>query len=284
MLTRFPDRSLEQITFGEFRQAFGGGLAAQLSVLARLEALYWMPPQRPASARVAAESIAPATSPGELHALVQRVLALPWLAKVSRDDIRFRYPGPGTLDEWLRHQFAGAALPADAVDLLRKLGAAAGMTAADEARELLLAACDECLPHDIDGASRWSTMLMARHLSSQGTGKTLSEIGEEHGITRERVRQICAEGEEVLQERDILTPALDRVLAAVERIAPCAVAEADEQFARFIGQGAGVECLIAWARRLADRARGSSATVCVAPCEARWWRWPSWSAPTPRPG
>jgi hypothetical protein len=117
-------------------------------------------------------------------------------------------------------------------------------------RELALAVCDECVPHDLEGAQRWSTMLLARYLSPSGTGKTLHEIGDEHGITRERVRQICAECEEVLLERVVATPSLDRALAAIERIAPCGVDEANEQLARFIGDDAGVECLIGWAKAL----------------------------------
>lgn len=250
VLARHPERPLEQLPLGEFRRAFGGNLERHLAVLARLEALYWTPPPRPAQRPrvfVAPQSAAP-VPPAELQELADRVLALPWLAKVSPQDLRFGYPGPGPLPEWIREQLLEELVPAFAADLLQKLEDASKMTAAEEARALTFAAGQECLPRmNPDAAERWPAMFLARRMSAQGRGKTLVEVGDANGLTRERVRQICEAFEEVFQRSEAVTPALDRALAAVARIAPCGVDEANEQLARFIGEGAGVECLIAWA-------------------------------------
>lgn len=253
VLARYPERPLEELTLGEFRRAFGGHLERHLAVLARLEALYWTPPPRPAQRRrvfVAPQSAAP-VPPGELRELAKRVLALPWLAKVSATDLRFGYPGPGTLPEWMREQLLQDLVPAYAASLLRKLDDASRMTAADEVRALTDAAGQECLPRmNPEAAERWPGMFLARHLSAEGTGRTLLQIGDANGLTRERVRQICEAYEEVFQRSEAVTPALDRVFSAAARIAPCGVDEANEQLARFIGDGAGIESLIAWAQTL----------------------------------
>lgn len=256
VLARNPDKPLEQLTLGEFRQGFGAALERQLAVLARLEALYWSPPPRPAQRPrvfVVPQSAAP-VPPRDVQDLADRVLALAWLAKVTPQDLRFGYPGTGTLAAWIREQLLEDLVPAYAASLLHKLDEASKMTAAEEVRALTAAAGEECLPRmNPEAADRWPGMFLARHISPQGAGKTLLEIGDANGITRERVRQICEAFEDVFQRSEAVTPALDRVLAAVTRIAPCGVEEANEQLARFIGEGAGVECLIAWAETVGHK-------------------------------
>lgn len=256
VLARHSERPLEQLTLGEFRGAFGGKLERQLAVLARLEALYWTPPPRPAQRPrvfVAPQSAAPVPA-SELQDLADRVLALPWLATVTQQDLRFGYPGPGTLPEWMREQLLEEMVPFFTASLLRKLDDASQMTAAEEARALTLAAGQECLPPtNPEAAERWPAMFLARHIAAQGTGKTLVEVGDANGLTRERVRQICETFEDVFHRSEAVTPALDRALAAVARIAPCGVDEANQQLARFIGEGAGVECLIAWAQTVGQK-------------------------------
>lgn len=257
VLARYPDRPLQNITLGEFRRAFAGPLERQLAVLARLEALYWQPPARPAPAgpRIPLHLAGPSEDAPvpvvELRDLSERVLALPWLAGVSPEDLRFAYPGPGPLPQWLREQLQGQTVTPFTAGLLKKLDAANKMTAAEEVLALTLAAGEEGLPRkNPEAAQRWPAMFLARHLSAEGTGQTLVEVGEKYGVTRERVRQICEAFEEVFARSQAAAPALDRVLQAVARIAPCSIEEANEQLARFIGEGAGVEALIAWARVL----------------------------------
>lgn len=258
VLSRYPDRPLQDIALGEFRQAFGGPLERQLAVLARLEALYWQPPARvvgPGGPRVPLHlAVPPEEAPvpvAEVREISERVLALPWLAEVSREDLRFAYPGPEPLPQWLRDQLRGETVTPFTAGLLTKLDVAHKMTAAEEVLALTLAAGEEGLPRkNPEAAQRWPGMFLERHLSVKGAGNTLVEVGEKFGITRERVRQICEAFEEVFERSDAAAPALDRVLQAVARIAPCSIEEANEQLARFIGEGAGVESLIAWARVL----------------------------------
>lgn len=253
VLAKHPEIPLEQMTLGEFKRAFRGTLERLLAVLAQLEALYWTPPSRPAQRLVlldAQQSAAPVPS-GELRELAERVLSLPWVARVTPQDLRFGYPGSGTLPHWIREQLREDLVPAFTVSLLRRLDDASKITAAQEARDLTVAAGRECVPRtNSDAAERWPALFLARHISALGSGKTLLEVGGAYGLTRERVRQICESFEEVLQRSAVVTPALDRAFAAIARIAPCGVHEANEQLARFIGEGAGVECLIAWAETL----------------------------------
>lgn len=258
VLTRHRDKPLEQLTLGEFRHGFGATLERQLAVLARLEALYWTPPPRPVPRpRVVVPHCAAPLLPGELQDLAERVLALPWLVKVTREDLRFCYPGPGTLPEWIREQLLQETVPAVAISLLRRLAAAAKLTAAEEAYALTLAAGEDCLPRmNPDAGERWTAMFLARHMSAQGSGMTLLEVGDANGLTRERVRQICEAFEDVFKHSDAVTPALDRALAAIARIAPCGVDEANQQLTRFIGAGAGVECLISWAKTVGQESVG----------------------------
>jgi hypothetical protein len=259
VLERYRDKAFEQLTVREFRRAFGSPLERLLAVLARLESLYWTPPPRPdhrPRVFVAPQSAAPIAA-SELQDVADRVLALPWLAKVTHQDLRFSYPGPGSLPEWLREQLLEDMVPAYAAILLQKLDAAANLTAAEEARALTLAAGEECLPRtNPEAAERWPAMFLARHISAQGAGRTLLEVGDQNELTRERIRQICEAFEDVFQRSEAVTPALDRVLAAVARIAPCGVDDANEQLARFIGEGAGIECLIPWAERLGHASVG----------------------------
>lgn len=253
------EKPFEQLTLGEFREGFGAALERQLAVLARLEALYWSPPPRPAfrsRVLVAPQSTAPVPV-SQLQDLAERVLALPWLGKITPHDLRFGYPGRATLPEWVREQMGQDLVPAFAANLLERLDSAAKLTAAEEARAIALAAGHECLPRtNPEAGERWPAMFLARHIAPMGPGRTLVEIGEENGLTRERVRQICEAFEEVLQRSEAVTPALDTALAAVARIAPCGVNEANEQLGRFIGDGAGVESLIAWAHTLGQQGIG----------------------------
>ena len=92
--------------------------------------------------------------------------------------------------------------------------------------------------------------MVARHMSAKGPGRTLQEVGALFEVTRERIRQVCEAMEQVMHETPPVTPALDRVLRATARIAPCSLDEVNEQLARFIGEGTGIEALIAWAETL----------------------------------
>ncbi len=259
VLTLHPERPFETLTLDDLRQGFHKKLAHMLAVLARIEAIYWIPPHRPTMRSRAVVSPQPeAPFPkGEVRPLLERVLAIPWISNVSPQDLRFGFPGAGTLPDWLTAQMRGSSVPASVVELLKKLDAAQNLTAFDEARALIAAAGKECIPQSSPGATdRWVDIFMARHFSVRRAGKTLATVGVEFNLTRERVRQIAEAFEAVFRRSPAISPSLDRALEAVARIAPCDVEEANEQLGRFLGDGAGVESLISWAAIIGNSATG----------------------------
>ncbi|MEE8452375.1 MAG: sigma factor-like helix-turn-helix DNA-binding protein [Thermoguttaceae bacterium] len=65
-----------------------------------------------------------------------------------------------------------------------------------------------------------------------GRQHTLTEIGTQFGITRERVRQVCAKLTKKRKGiKKILAPVMDRALAMIERRLPCSVAELEAELA-----------------------------------------------------
>jgi len=243
-------RPLAELTLREVKEALKLPLEHTLAVLARLEAVYWVPPAQ-AQRRYAPaviEQYSPCCVSDEMRALAEEVLQLRWLKSVKPQDVRFAYPGEEALPDWIRDQMAQPAVPGIVPDLLQRLAAADKLTAADEARAIVEAVGVLCVPRtNPEAAPRWVAILLSRHISPQGDGRTLIEVGDANGVTRERIRQICEEFEDVFVELDIATPALDKVLLATSRITPCSVDEVNEQLARFIGEGAGIESLLRWA-------------------------------------
>jgi hypothetical protein len=69
-------------------------------------------------------------------------------------------------------------------------------------------------------SSRGAEMAV-RYLGWDGTGThTLQEIGDQHGLTRERVRQVCDRPIGALRERVVFAPVLERALRFVDRSVP----------------------------------------------------------------
>lgn len=246
-------RPLAELTLREVKELLKVPLEHTLAVLARLEAVYWVPPAQVQERYTpsATEQCSPCSVSPEMRTLAEEVLHLRWLKSVKPRDIRFAYPGELALPEWIRAQMAQPAVPGVLPDLLQRLAAADKCTAAEEAHAIAEAAGGLCVPRsNPEAAPRWVAMLLSRHISPQGDGRTLLEVGDANGVTRERIRQICEAFEDVFVESDVATPALDRVLEATSRIAPCSVDEVNQQLARFIGDGAGIESLLHWAKVL----------------------------------
>lgn len=254
LLDLSDEKPLEVWTLREVKEALHLPLEQTLGILAKLEAVYWRPSTAPRPSRsdqqFRHESSVPVSD--GLREQAEAVLRLSWVGKVTRHDLRFGFAGEGAFGEWLRKQMAGSSVPSSLPDLLQRLVVADKLTAEDEAKELAIAAGKECAPKsDGDGTlKKWVSMLMQRYISRRGAGRTLQEVGDDFGITRERVRQVCEAFEELFAEVDAATPALDRALMAASRVAPCEVDELDEQLRRFIGENAGIEALVAWATML----------------------------------
>lgn len=185
----------------------------------------------------------------DLRKRARAALALPWLDKVTRNDLRFGYAGEAALSDWVATHLHAKTAPPSFAALLDRLLNADKQTAEAEARELALQAARDCAPRSGGEAEmlRRVAMLMRRHLSRTGTGRTLSEVGSEFGVTKERVRKVCEPIDDLLATAKAATPALDRVLQAAARISPASVEEIDGQLRRFIGEDAGIESLVSWA-------------------------------------
>ncbi|MCY4754467.1 hypothetical protein [Pelomonas aquatica] len=253
-LERLPlteERPLEVWTLREVKEHLFLPLERTLELLARLEAMYWQPPS-PAS-RIAPtelmEQTAPVAVTPELQQLADAVLELPWLKGVSSHDLRFGHGADAPLPDWIRTQVQGSTVPESFLKLLERLLAAEQLTAAEEAKDIAVAAARDCAPKGADTAAieRWVSIFLRRHISPTGPGRILADVGAEFGVTRERIRQICESFEEYLAEVQPATPALDRALRAAARVAPAQVDDLDEQLRRFIGDDAGMASLVPWA-------------------------------------
>jgi hypothetical protein len=251
LLRTSAPRELPSLTVRELKTALAAPLVRVLELLARLEALYWAPGPTGARTRLFAPAAEPMAMTPPIRAELARAIALPWSATVHATDMRFGFPGAGTLREWLAQWLDAPRAPADALRLARRVVQADTFTVAEEAQALAHAVSEAQRPRaGATATERWARILLARHLSPQGPGRTLEDVGAQFGVTRERVRQVCSLMERTLAEAASATPALDRLLAALARTVPCSPEEANEQFARFLGEGAGTESLVDWARML----------------------------------
>jgi len=240
---------LQQLSLRTVKDALHQPLDRVLSMLARIEAVYWVPPALPAIEfeQRLFEGV-PVAVDDSLRAKAAEVLERPWVQQVDTQDLRFEVPAAGRVCDWIAQQLVLPLAHGRLRSVLQALDEAHHMSGADEARALGAAAAARTQPRQgADAGTRWVDMLMARHISPDGKGRTLQEVGVTFGVTRERVRQVCEAMEEVLLQVPVATPGLDRVLRAAARIAPSGLDEVNEQLARFIGEGAGVEALVAWA-------------------------------------
>lgn len=253
-LERLPvtaERPLEVWTLREVKEHLFLPLERTFELLARLEAMYWQPPS-PASkitpTTLMSQTALVAVTP-EVQRLADAVLELPWLKGVSGHDLRFGHGSDVPLPDWIRTQVQGSTVQESVPKLLERLLAAEKLTAAEEAKDIAVAAARDCVPKGADAAAveRWVSILLRRHISPTGPGRILADVGEEFGVTRERIRQICESFEEYLAEVQPAAPALDRVLRAAARVAPAQVDDLDGQLRRFIGDGAGMASLVPWA-------------------------------------
>lgn len=83
----------------------------------------------------------------------------------------------------------------------------------------------QALVSAIERDSRYSSIFFSRYGINGTSEKTLQEVGDIYGITRERVRQICGRICKDLQG-DFYTPILDKVISSIDELCPTSVKDA----------------------------------------------------------
>jgi hypothetical protein len=238
-------RPLAARTLKAVKQGMKIPLTRVLSILARIEAVSWTPPP-PSQMEVVHRRQLPQFVDDALRALAGEALQLPWIGKVAADDLRFSFPSELPLPDWIAREVSQSEASWQLEPLLRLLLTAETLTAEQEFRELALAALRQSRKKPAPTkADRWIDIFEARHLSLEGPGRTLLEVAAPLGLTRERVRQITESFESVLLSAAHVTPAADRAMAAVLRMAPCSTEEANKQCESLLGPRLGIEALLA---------------------------------------
>jgi hypothetical protein len=250
MLRWYAPRPLEELTLQEVREAMPPSLERVMSILARLEAVYWQPVEHTSRQRKPTPAPQTVAVTPEMRALAAEVGTWPWLDAIHPDDPRFGYPGPGPLPQWVKAQATAPRAHERLPTLLEAVVEASMLTAAEEAQALARAANEWRLNKRIadEAQDRWANIVVARYVSTHGRGRTLEGVASEFGVTRERIRQICEEFERSCAECRPATPALDRVLHAAADLVPSNLDEVNAKLAPLSGPGAGIESLLAWAQ------------------------------------
>ena len=101
-----------------------------------------------------------------------------------------------------------------------------------------------------DASPRNRDILVGYYGWADGRTHTLTDIGDRHGITRERVRQICAKLTKRVKNAVMATPVLDRTLKLIDESLPVPAARIEDEFARLrlTAVGMGLDAVAAAAR------------------------------------
>lgn len=238
-------------------------VAEALGVLAKLEALYWVPMTQPPATVTTEQALADVPSHPELVERVRSCAASPWVQALDPDDLRFPSIDGVKLAAWALAQVDKHVLSGMAHEICRRMIAAHKATWAEELSDLALAAINhaEHRPGSDEAEGRWLGIFLARYGGPRGL--SLKAVGERYGITRERVRQICEYMMAALRAQPVKMPALERLLAAAARVMPLSTDEADSQLTRLLGENVGLLAAMRFADEmgLANPVRRSSAVA-----------------------
>lgn len=247
-----PGRDFGELSFVEVKQVVKKPAVIVIGLLAAVEAAEWTPPPFAPHRRPERDAIRrfDDTTPVELtervRELAQRALSLPWVTSIPEGDLRLQAPGGAAPLPWVREQLEQQCVSSHLEPVLQAIVDAEEMSYAAEVHALASAAIFRCHPSPGPGnENRWVSMFTARYVGP--ATRTLQEIGQDFGVTRERVRQVCESILEVVRAKPTSTPALDRVLRMAARSAPCALEDADEQLAKHLGAGCGVQAALEFA-------------------------------------
>ena len=252
------DEKLEGLTLNVLKRYMGVPLVEVFRLLAKLEAVYWAPSDAPPLRATAWCQQPTHSSKGTelddaLRARVREVLLLPWIEEVQRFDMRLAGPLGVAPAPWLREQLESKhGISDELCSTVDRILAAAPMTYAQEVESLVrLAVMNAKQKPRPEKLTRWLDIFMSRYVA-MGTPPTLQQLGDARGVTRERIRQVCEGILKILRTAPLCKPSLQRVIRMAAHAVPCSVAEADQQLARELGEGAGILGAMELATELGD--------------------------------
>ena len=239
-----------QLTLRAVKDAMRMPVVDTLGVLAKLEALYWVPSlgRRASSARI--ETLAEISIDADFVERMQSCLASPWIDALEPDDLRFPRVDGQKLAPWIGAQLSKPVLSGMEHDHCLRLLAADKASWIDELADLVLCGIEHADPRpgSDEARQRWIGIFMARYGGPRGL--ELQTVGDRFGITRERVRQICDAILVSLRAQPVKMPALERLLSAAARVMPLPMEDADTQLARFLGDGCGLQAAMQFAEAM----------------------------------
>lgn len=176
-----------------------------------------------------------------------------WVEQLDPADLRFPSHGQTALSKWLTDELEKSQLSSDTISLCNALVFADKCTWAEELALLAPIAISFAPkgPANDQAAQRWTEIFLHRY--SGESGKTLQEVGERFGITRERVRQICEYMLQGLLAGPVSMPALDKLMDASNRLTrntALSHASIDAQLRNLLGHECGIEAAIDFSRAL----------------------------------
>ena len=164
---------------------------------------------------------------GKLLSEAKRIRRSRWARRVTASDprlgnfVRALGPQAPTVRGFVEQILSGKYRPKDPVDTLRRL-----RDLSERARQLSRLAFEEELMGFIPVTNDRNKKLVSRRFGWDGAGgATLQEVGDEFGITRERVRQVCSRVEKRLEGQTPFAPVLDRILLTISQ---CPLSSADQ--------------------------------------------------------
>lgn len=229
-----------QLTLRSVKDALRMPVADVFGVLAKLEALYWVPTLLRREPSIDAHTLTDVSIDPGFFERMQTCLSSPWINALEPDDLRFPGVKGQKLSDWIGTQLSRRVLSGSAHDLCVRILAADKASWADELADLVVYGIEHADPRpgSEEAKQRWIGIFLARYGGPRGL--ELQRVGVQFGITRERVRQICDAILVALRARPVKMPALERLLNAAARVMPLSMEEANSQLALFLGEGCGL--------------------------------------------
>lgn len=237
---------LSDMTLHEVKSLVHMPLEHLFAALANLESLSWIPPSPAPTPAPPPGPTAPVPMTDELREKIDSALLVSWLEDVTSSDLRFAYPPGQTLPQWLKSQRESLQCWYAIDDLLDALLLADKATARAEVEAIARI----CITHHYirnrataDHIETRLKIFCTRYLRKHGCNLTLQQVGDQIGITRERVRQVCDQVLETWKDSGVATPAISRALRMASRLAPAGLTEINEQIAPYLGDDLSIEAL-----------------------------------------